>query len=430
MTYLTLALIATALLAYAMFSRLLRHRSLTAPLAFVIFGYFASKYGVIQIELEQHVFEVLMEVTLALILFTDAARIDVKRLAMEYNIPARMLIIGLPLTIAAGTGAAILLFPEFTVWEAALLAAVLAPTDAALGQAVQAETRVPPRIRQSLNAESGLNDGLALPIVLILAAFAANPDEAAQGAGAWLGFGATQIGVGALMGAAVGLIGGIIVEISVRGKWMTESFRDLTVVGLALIAFALANYFDGNGYIATFVAGIFLGAVAHSACRHLIPFGEAEGQLLSLITFIIFGAILLPLALQDINWTYVIYATLSLTVVRMIPIAFSLWGTKMHVSTRLFLGWFGPRGLASILFALLVVGLSEINAREEIMAITALTVTLSIFAHGITAAPFARWYGAHIEKLRQHGDRPEHTHVKEMPTRFHVSQNKNGDTQV
>ncbi len=296
------------------------------------------------------------------------------------------------------------------------MAAILAPTDAALGQAVVNNPRVPVRIRQSLNIESGLNDGIALPIILILISIAGIEDND-KTASYWIKFTAFQVILGPIAGIAVGYIGGKLVTWSSKKDWMSREFQDISALGLSLLAFSVAELIGGNGFIAAFAAGLTIGNISKSICSCLYEFGEAEGQLLTLITFMIFGAFMVLPELGNLNWQIVIYAVLSLTLIRMIPVAISLFGLRLKVPTILFMGWFGPRGIASILFALLLIEESGIANGNEIFSVIIMTVFLSVFAHGITSVPLSEWYAKKIEEFK-HARKEIPEHVKEMPTRI------------
>jgi len=404
------------LIAFGLVSRKLEGTIVTAPLVFILFGFAAGQggLGIARIEPDHGLIHLIAELTLVLVLFSDAARIDLKLLRRDHNLPARMLVIGLPLTILAGAAAAILLFPDFSIWEAALLAAVLAPTDAALGQAVVSARAVPVRIRQALNVESGLNDGIALPAVLLLAALASA--AGAQGAGErdWVTFGLLQVTLGPLVGIVLGYAGARIVDGAATAGYMTEPFEGIGVLAMAFLCFAAAELVGGNGFIAAFIAGLVFGNTIRHRCQFLLDFMETEGQLLMLITFLVFGAAMLPEGLHGLDWTIVGYAMLSLTLIRIVPTALSLIGTGIRGPTVAFLGWFGPRGLASILFALLIVEQSGIPHAHEILVVTIVTVALSAFLHGVSAAPLASAYGRLAARL---GECEESKLVAEMPLR-------------
>ncbi len=414
---LALLIVAAGILGFGLISKRVQTSILTPPLVFAALGLLVARSGLLDLDLSEGLIHLLAELTLVLVLFTDASRIDLRRLRRQHDLPVRLLAVGMPLTVVLGAVAAAWLFPGFTMWEAALLAAVLAPTDAALGQAVVSSPRVPVRIRQTLNVESGLNDGIALPLVLVLmsACSAAVPGQG--GAAYWLRFAALQVTLGPLAGVLVGWLGGRLVERGSRSGWMNLTFQHLAALGLALLAYAGAELVGGNGFIAAFVAGLVLGNTAgKDICECLYEFAEAEGQLLTLLVFLVFGLVMVPGALDHLSWRAVLYAVLSLTLVRLLPVAASLLGAGLSRPTVLFLGWFGPRGIASILFGLLVVRSSVLTAREEIFQIVLVTVLFSVVAHGVTAYPGSVWYSRHTESL--HREAEEHREVDEMRVRI------------
>ena len=413
----TVGIIAVAIIGFGLVSQRVQRGVVTPPMVFVLFGILVGPraLGLVDASLESHWIYLLAELALILVLFTDAARIDLQLLCREHDLPIRMLLLGLPLTIALGTMVGALLFGQFSIWEAAVLAAMLAPTDAALGQAVVSNPRVPVRIRQALNVESGLNDGMMLPVLLVLVATvgAAEPDQTAA---YWVRFAALQVTLGPLVGLAVGYGCGKVVDRAAASGWMSRTFEQLSAIGIALLAFSLAEAVGGNGFIAVFCAGLAVGNFVRRLCTHLYEFAEAEGQLLTLLIFLVFGVAMVPVALDHVDMVVVLYALLSLTVVRMVPVALSLLGKRLRGDTIVFLGWFGPRGIASILFALLVVEESELSSREEILAIVVVVVLLSVLAHGLTASPAARWYAARVEDPDP--GMTEHDMVREMPLRL------------
>ncbi len=412
-----LAIVAAFVIAYALVSGRLSRTVFTGPMVFVAFGLLVGGAGldVVDLSLENTLVEAIAEITLVIVLFSDAARIDLRILSRNAAVPARLLGIGMPLTIAGGLVAAVVLFDGLSVWEAALVAAVLAPTDAALGQAVVTSGRVPVRIRQALNVESGLNDVIAVPFVSIFIAGAA----AAGGlgtAGFWTEFAAKQIGFGLLVGAGVGVVSGLLIQYATATRWMNHTFQQLAILAVPLLGFAVAEQVGGNGFIAAFVAGIAIGNVTRRVGYGLFEFVEQEGQLLVLLTFMIFGGAFVVPALGDLTWQIALYAVLSLTVVRMVPVAISMIGMKFQIDTVAFLGWFGPRGLASIVFGLLVLE-SSVVERGEIFIIVTWTVLLSVVVHGLSARPSVDWYGTKAEAMAAEPDMPEMETVEEMPTR-------------
>jgi NhaP-type Na+/H+ or K+/H+ antiporter len=412
-----LALVALALLVFGAVSKKAEQSPLTPPLFFVGVGFAMSARGLgwLELDVESSVIHTLAELTLVLVLFTDASRIDLTCLRREGSLPTRLLGIGLPLTVLAGFAAALALLPGIEPFEALLLAAVLAPTDAALGQAVISNPLVPVRIRQSLNVESGLNDGIALPVVLIFASLAGAYEES-ESLGYWLRFTALAVTLGPLVGVAVGYLGGRLVESGTRAGWISRPFEQLSALGLAVLAFSAAELVGGNGFIAAFAAGLTLGNVARWVCPCLHEFGEAEGQLLTLLVFLVFGAVMVPMALPLLDARALAYALASLTVVRMVPVALALLGTGLRLESVVFLGWFGPRGLASILFVLLVVEEGRLESGPFLVAVVVLTVLLSTVLHGVTAFPLARRYGAFASAHA--AARAERHDAMELPVRL------------
>ena len=409
-----LLVIAVAVYGFALVSGRLSMSPITAPMVFTTVGLVVGVAGLgwFDLGLEGEAVSILIEATLVLVLFTDAIRIDLRKLRTESRFPARLLGVGLPLTLLLGTGAAWLLFPAFTLVEAALLAAVLTPTDAALGQAVVSDRRLPVRLRQGLNVESGLNDGLMVPIVTITLALSASE---AGGAGGWGELVARQIGFGLLCGVGMGAVGGRVLHVRAVEDRVEGIYRQLATIAIAAAAFASAELLGGNGFISVFSAGLAFGHLARMQCSGVQDFTEDEGELLNAITFIVFGAVLAGPALEALSWQILAYVVLSLTVVRMAPVLLALSGTRTLVETRLFAGWFGPRGLASILFALIVVDQLDSPQTDLIFDTAIWTVLVSVFAHGLTASPWATRLAGRLSAAPE--TQPELAPAPEMPTR-------------
>lgn len=429
MDALSLAIIAGGLLLYSLISGRLQGTIVTAPLAFIVFGLIVGAGGlnVADIDPGHSTIHFIAEFTLILVLFADAARIDLNQVRRDHNLPSRMLIVGLPLAIVAGTAVASQLFPAFSLWEAALLAALLAPTDAALGQSVISEKVVPVRIRQAINIESGLNDGIALPVVFLLAAFAGTAYGATE-AGEWIRFGLLQVVLGPLAGVVLGYVGARALDSAIERGWASTAFQGIGILSLAVFTYIAAELVGGNGFIAAFVGGMVFGNTIRHPCTFLFEFMESEGQLLMLITFLVFGAALLPEGIAHLNLANLLYAVLSLTLIRMVPVAISLIGSGVRLPTQLFLGWFGPRGLASILFVLLILEESDVPHREQLLSITVITVALSALLHGVSAAPLARIFGGLADRM---GECEETRVVAEMPMREgHIRSENNQERTV
>jgi sodium/hydrogen antiporter len=411
-----LAILAIVVFALGLVSRRLEGTVLTPPIVFVAAGFVfgPAVLGLVEFGLDTHIVLLVSEIALSLVLFTDAASINLSVLRQNEGLPLRLLGIGMPLTIALGTASAALLLTDLTFWEAAIVGTVLAPTDAALGQAVLSNPRVPVRVRQALNVEAGLNDGLSVPFLALFLTLAVAEEEL-QPASYWIRFALEQVGLGILVGVGVGLVGGWLVSWASKREWMTGSFRRLALLALAIIAWALADQIGGNGFIAAFVGGLAVGPTVERVGEQLIQFTEAEGQLLNLSVFFIFGVLVIGL-FQPLSWEVAVYALLSLTVIRMLPVALSLLGTHLRGVSVLFMGWFGPRGLASIVLGLVVVTeASLLDGRDEIGVVVALTVLLSVLLHGVTAAPLSAVYVRRVEGMA--ASAPEKREMGELPTR-------------
>ena len=434
----TIVVVAFCVFAFGLVSHRIEKSPLTAPMLFVAIGLVAGPFGLglINLSLDGATTHIIIEVTLVLVLFSDASRIRVRELRRGYRLPARLLLLGLPLTIGLGLVLARLLFPSMSWAELALLAAVLAPTDAALGQVVVSSERVPVRIRQALNVESGLNDGIAVPVVMVLLAAAAVltgdhavAAEAAHGSESGIGFAAAQIGLGPIAGIVVAYPAGWLVQRAATANSINRAFEHFSGVAIALGAFGAAELIGGNGFIAAFTAGFVIGNTTQSVCESLQEFAEDEGQLLALIAFLVFGAVMVPPALEALDWETGIYIALSLTAVRMLPVALALLGTGLRLPSVAFLGWFGPRGLATILFALLVSEAEQIPNHERLFHIATLAVAASALAHGLTAAPLAGAYGRWAGRLRASDpEGAECQSAPELPVRIRTREKRSAGT--
>lgn len=385
--------------AYGLVSRRIDRTILTAPILAVAYGIALGPAGfeVIHLDMGGEVTRLLAEITLALVLFHDAARIDLRRLRGDVGLPARLLGPGLLGTVALGFGVGLVLLPGLSGWEIALLAALLAPTDAALGQAVVTQKAVPLRVRQALNVESGLNDGLVVPLVAVLTACAAG--QSADSAWTWVAHAGRALGYGVFGGAAVGLVAAKLLDRAEASGWMHAGSRRVAVASVPMIAFFAAEALGGSGFLAAFLAGLALGSTTHHIERHLYDFTEDSGELLGQVTWVVFGVAAAPAALECGTPGVILYALLSLTLIRMLPVALALRGVGFSPRTVMFIGWFGPRGLASVVFALAVLGEPEIAGAESLFGVAVWTILLSVVLHGATSAPFARAYGASVDEI-------------------------------
>lgn len=407
-----LFVVACAVVAFGLLAGRLEGSPLTMPIVFTAIGILVAPdvLGIVDFEVSDEGVGVLAEATLVVVLFTDASRMDLRTIARHHRLAQRLLVAGLPLAIVVGAGVGLLLFPDMPVAAVALLAATLAPTDAALGQAFVSDEAVPGRIRQTLNVESGLNDGLAVPFITVLIDVAR--DEAGSVMG-YVGLFAQLVGLGVVAGAAVGAAGGaLLARASARG-FTTPTTERLSTIALAVAAYSGAELVGGNGFVAAFVAGLVIALAARELVESCGAFAEAEGHLLALITFLLFGTIAVDVV-ADVTWEVIVYALASLLLVRPIAVALATARTGVDRATVAYLAWAGPRGLASIVYAVLIAETAGVEGSEEVFTIAAATILLSIALHGSSAAAVSRRY-AEIE--RPH-DAPEHHDVPAMPMRL------------
>jgi sodium/hydrogen antiporter len=391
-----LATIAALLIAYATVSGRLQRLNVSGAMFFTTAGLLCGP--LLDFHLESEAVKRLAEVTLTLVLFADAARISLRALRHEFAVPLRLLAIGLPLTILAGTLAGAAVVPGIGLAEALVLAVVLACTDAALGQTVVSDERVPSRIRQGLNVESGLNDGLCVPLFFIAIALAeVDTGSASSHSAAELVF--EEIGYGLLAGGAAGVVGGLALRYATRHRLIEPHWTQILTAAAALLAAGIATALGGSIFIAAFTGGFAFGALRQDAGGEVSKLVDEGGELFDAATFIVFGAVILGPVLDELTWRVVLYAVLSLTVVRMLPVALALLGTGARRATMAFLGWFGPRGLASIVFAVILIDDAHLPHLRTLVLTIAATIALSVYAHGLTANPlterYVGWWASH-----------------------------------
>jgi NhaP-type Na+/H+ or K+/H+ antiporter len=388
------AIIAGLVFAWGALSARLERFDVTAPIVFTAAGLLLTHgpLAVLGVTPSKEVVKALAEATLVLVLFSDASRVGLHHLRADLGLCVRLLGVGLPLTIGLGMLLALALPGITSSWLALLVGAALAPTDAALGAGMMVNPAVPARIRRLINVESGLNDGIATPFVLVAIAGASTAEHTGgQGAG-WA---VAELALGLLIGAAVGGAGGWLVKVSRRRGWVAEGFAGAAVLGLALCAYTTSVALHGNGFIAAFTGGLAFAAAAGPAVR-LVPFVEESGAALSLLVWLMFGVVAVAPALESLTWQTVLYAMASLTVIRMLPVAIALARAGLGWPAVLFVGWFGPRGLASVVFGLLALEDLAESAAKPAVAVIAFTVLLSVVAHGLSADPLARHYGPRL----------------------------------
>ena len=396
-----LAVTSACIIVWGLVSGRLERWDVSAPIAFVVLGVVVTHgpTALVHFNLHSSTVRSLAELTLAIVLFADASRVNLRALRAEAAIPARLLAIGLPLSIAAGAATAAALFGSSGLWVAAAIGAIVAPTDAALGASIMEDERVPAAVRRTLNVESGLNDGIATPFINVFIAAAVTEDALG---GTHLTSALLELGGGALLGLGVGVVGATLLALSRRHGWSAPSFRPLAILALALFAYSTAVVAGTNGFVAAFVAGLAFGTADRHNDEAMVQFTEEAGTLLSLLVWFVFGAVMLVPGLEDAGWRDVVFALLALTVLRMVPVALALAGSTLDRATVAFIGWFGPRGLASVVFGLIAVDALEPAQARVVLAAVTLTVALSVLLHGVSASPLAGRYGdysaAHPER--------------------------------
>jgi NhaP-type Na+/H+ or K+/H+ antiporter len=387
--YIGLACFAVLVFSYSLISEKVARLSLSGPIVFVATGTLLGPFGLNWFSPTPDSVngKALIDVTLALFLFVDAASADLGVLRKNWRIPGRMLLIGLPASICLGALAASWLFPSLSLYEAAILGTMLAATDAALGKAVVTNQSVPHHLREGLSAESGLNDGLCVPVLLLFIAL--EHGAAPSGGGLALELLTEELGIGLLVGAIIAFVAAKAIVRARAANSLGDVWQRTSVPALALLVFAVAQLLHGSGYIAAFVGGLCFRAAMKEDLHSLIVPAEGLGEVMAMFAWILFGLMLVPAALPFITWVEVLYAVLSLTVIRMLPIMVSLQGTGEQLQSRVFLAWFGPRGLASLAFATMVWS-ADIPAAGTLVSVTILTVVMSLVVHGMSARPFAR----------------------------------------
>ncbi len=407
-----------ALLTYALLSRGLERWWISMPTAMLLAGVVlgTAGLGLVGVNVRGELVKSVAEITLALMLFHDAVRIDLRALRTGYSLPLRLLGIGLPLMLVVGTAVAYGMMPGLGLVGAALISTMLAPTDAALGEAVVEDERLPLRIRQGLNVESGLNDGLSVPVFVVLLAVAADPGGLESGA--LLAELVRQIGYGVAGGALLGGVGGLLFKAAARRDLMIGVWRRIAILAIAVGSFACAVSLGGSGFIGAFSGGVLFGLASEARSTSDNALTGYLGTAFDALSFLLVGAVVLPYVFEFLTWQVVAYAVLSLVVIRPLVVAIALAGSGADRRTVAFAGWFGPRGLATLVFAVMLLDADVLDA-SVITATAVVGVTLSVIAHGFSAPPlvarYAKWWAGRAaqgedrmegEAVHAHANRP------------------------
>jgi NhaP-type Na+/H+ or K+/H+ antiporter len=390
------AMLAVFLLIYSAIAGRIERSLISGPIVFTAVGFIlgADGLGILRIHIDGEGLRLLAELTLAMVLFTDAANADFSIVQRNLGLPERLLAAGLPLTIVLGFLGAAVAFPRLEILEMALLAAILAPTDAALGKPVVTNPAVPAAMREALNLESGLNDGICVPIVVLLLGLAVGTQIESGTVGHVARVVAEAIGIGLIVGLGLTWLTTLMLRFAERQGWISEHWVEIPIVALAAACFAVAQTLGGSGFIACFVGGLLLSGLRARHKQELLRGAEHMGEALALLTWVVFGGIVVARMIDRFAWPALLYAILSLTVIRMLPVYLCLIGTRTSTAEKLFIGWFGPRGLATIVFAVLVLD-EKLPGNDTITLAAGWTVLLSVIAHGVTANPLVRRMAAH-----------------------------------
>lgn len=387
------------LLLVALFSRRIDNLPLSPQLIFILAGIitgwlFTGNLDVKQAPLSTTIL-LIAEVALVLLLFTEASQVKIGDLKTNH-LPRRLLSIGFIYTMVLGISLAALIFSNLSFWEAAIIGVVLTPTDASLGEVILKNNKIPDKIREALEVESGLKDGFSVPFLLVFISVGL-AEEFFSSATYFVEIALAQVGLGILVGILVGyMVSKLVIKSKSRG-WITPEYQRLAYLALALLCFLLAHEIGGSGFVAAFVGGLTTAYVTRDAGKALLDFAEAEGQFLNLTVFYILGIIIAGL-IPSITWEIILYAFLSLTVIRMLPVILSLMGSEVNWHSALFIGWFGPRGLASIVLTLIALETVDVFPGQDTFILAVfITVFFSVVAHGITAVPLSRLY---LEKIQ------------------------------
>jgi NhaP-type Na+/H+ or K+/H+ antiporter len=388
--YDNLAILAAFAFLFSVIAGRIERSAITGPMIYVLFGLLAGPmvFGFLKMDVQAVELRVIADLTLALVLFIDAANADLSTLRTHAIIPRRMLLIGLPLAIALGIGAGWVIFPELGFYEVCLLATMLAATDAALGKGVVTNQAVPARLREGLNVESGLNDGMCVPVLLVFLVLATGESHGEGGTALALTLVAEEIGIGAAVGLVFAYFAVKILRIALKRGWFTDIWAQIPVIGLALACFATADRLHGSGYIAAFLGGLLFGHMTRRT-HELVQAGEGVAELLAMLTWVVFGTVAVGQSWVVMTWPVLLYSLLSLTVIRMLPNILALTRSGEGWEPKFFLAWFGPRGLATIVFFVIVAD-ANLPGEPIIQSVVVCTITLCIVAHGVTANAWAK----------------------------------------
>lgn len=391
-------------LVYGLLSRPLERRNISSPMMMVVAGALVAVPLGIWHEAplsalgdSLHVATTFAEMTLAIILFLDAAVLDYRKERAARTLATRLLLIGLPLTIVATWGVIFGIDPTIGLVPALILALIVSPTDAALGRPVLENKDVPEPVRQGINIESGLNDGLVLPVFTAAVLLEANLSR--TGHQGWIADALIEISMGAGAGVLIGFVLGKIVNRTVTDGMIIARFERLLGVLAAMLIYLLAEKVGGNGFVAAFAGGLALNISSDKVRDTIESFGEAEAELLTMLTFFVFGLLVVPAVYASWTWMMLVFCLASLVILRPLCVWICMIGSPYSLWEKLYIGWFGPRGIASVIYMLIMATLISPAEIMPLIAAGSMIICISIVAHGLSAAPLSR---ALVRYLGQH----------------------------
>ncbi len=393
-----MGIVAVVLLVTALASGLVERAPLSFPIIFLGLGFLFGKGGLGLIVLDAHspALEAVALISLSLVLFLDAVNLQIDELRADWYVPVLTLGPGTLLVIVGVAGVAYLLIGT-TPLQSLLLGAILASTDPAVLRDVIRDERIPRAVRRALSVEAGMNDIVVLPIVLILIALLNAEGGSLRD---WALFLFRILVLSPLVGLTVGGVGAYLMGKTDAYFKIRREYQALYGIGLVLAAFAAGQLVDGDGFLASFFAGLAITLFNVSLCDCFMEYGEVTAEMLMMLAFVLFGAVLsgllgtipllLPLAL----------AIIALFLIRPLSLGVVLLRAKMSPLARAYIGWFGPRGLNSLLLALLAVQ-AHVPGAEYLLAVTGVVVVVSVVAHGVSTTPLSAWYGRRVARAQQ-----------------------------
>ncbi|MBS2100209.1 cation:proton antiporter [Carboxylicivirga linearis] len=397
--YQNFAILCIIILIYSLIAGKVEKKPISSAMFFLFVGLVLGPFTIdfFSIKFNEEVYKTLAECALALVLFTDASKANLKTLKGQIAIPYHLLLIGLPITIIFGVLIGKLVFPAMSWIELGILSTILAPTDAALGEPVVNHKSVPAKVREGINVESGLNDGICVPILLLLMSIYKFDANEHVTFGFAFGLFIKEIGIGVLVGATLAYLGSLVIKHGLTKQWIESAWKPSIVIVMALTCFSLAQTLDGSGFIATFVGGLIFNRALKNHKSTMLTGALGVGKILNAVVWIVFGSVITAEILPLLTLPIILYSILSLTVIRILPVLLCLLNNKISGYSKLFIAWFGPRGLASIVFAAMVFE-GDLAYGNTIVLTACCTILISVFVHGISAEPMTKFFTSKTKK--------------------------------